>query len=169
MRRIHRLIFLALAWLPLSVAASPPVSQHLFKIERNKNANIVQYDVRVNPDGTLYRPEPVVAYWVRLAEQGQVKPLSWLQKTFAYGFDASVDESGTSATLEMVADFGKKISIVRHQSVYRAAVEIDGQPAVLKTIFVHATGKGLSTRVHFIELNGFTIDGNAKAYERIED
>ena len=37
------------------------------------NANIIQYDAQVAPDGKLLKKEPVVGYWIRLAEQGQVQ------------------------------------------------------------------------------------------------
>jgi hypothetical protein len=47
--------------------------QPLFKIERSKNANIIQYDAQLGADGKLHAREPVVAYWLRLAEQGQVQ------------------------------------------------------------------------------------------------
>jgi len=42
----------------------------LFRIERSKNANIVQYDVQLTPDGKIYSKEPVIAYWIRLAKDG---------------------------------------------------------------------------------------------------
>ena len=35
--------------------------QDLFRIERSKNANIIQYDAQVRPDGKLDRKKPVVA------------------------------------------------------------------------------------------------------------
>ena len=67
MRRFILLVMLALICFPALVLAQTPDRQHLFKIERSKNANIVQYDAQVGPDGKLLKKEPVVAYWIRLA------------------------------------------------------------------------------------------------------
>jgi len=54
-------------------------TRHIFKIERSKNANIVQYDVQLTPDGKIYSKEAVIAYWIRLAKDGKRKELSSTQ------------------------------------------------------------------------------------------
>ncbi|MFB3077782.1 MAG: DUF4833 domain-containing protein [Lysobacterales bacterium] len=89
-------IFFLSAW--LSAAELEPGAieqQHLFKIERSKNANIVQYDARVLPDGKLDPDKPVVGYWIRLAEDGRKMKLRFLEKRFAYGFRAAYDSAST--------------------------------------------------------------------------
>ena len=43
----------------------------LFIIERSKNANVVHYDARLTPEGKFDPDQPVVAYWILLAEKGQ--------------------------------------------------------------------------------------------------
>ena len=85
----------------------------LFHIERNKNANIIQYDAQVKPDGMLDSREPVVGYWIRLAEQGQVKELIWIEKKFAYGFTTKLNKGENTATLDMAADIGRTILVKR--------------------------------------------------------
>ncbi len=47
MRKITAFLILALLGAPLLVQAETPARQHLFKIERSKNANIVQYDAQI--------------------------------------------------------------------------------------------------------------------------
>ena len=42
---------------PLQVLCDDLKTQHLFKLGRSKNANIVQYDVQLTSDGNLY-PKP---------------------------------------------------------------------------------------------------------------
>ncbi len=39
-------------------------TEHLFVIERSKNANKVHYDVCIGDDGYPSGTEPVVAYWI---------------------------------------------------------------------------------------------------------
>jgi hypothetical protein len=42
-----------------------------FTIQRRKNANVVQYDVQLSPEGKIDPEEPIIAHWVMLAEDGR--------------------------------------------------------------------------------------------------
>jgi hypothetical protein len=81
----------------LALLASPAAAQTrtspLFTIERSKNANVVHYDARLTADGELDPKEPVIAYWIRLAEDGRREELSWIEKKKAYGFTIKPDRS----------------------------------------------------------------------------
>jgi hypothetical protein len=159
-------VIFTLAIAPMPVFAKDPNKQSLFHIERNTNANIVQYDVQTGSDGKLYKKEPVRAYWIRLAHEGQVKELSWIQKEFAYGFDADFDSETDTVVLEMAADLGRDITVQRAGEVYRATITIDGKSSYLDKLFIHATGKGLSTEVDYIDLYGKDVNSSADTYER---
>ena len=152
---------------PAYLHAATPDRQALFKIERNKNANIVQYDVQIGADGKLLKKEPVVGYWVRLADKGQVQELSWIQKTFAYGFDAKYDRGTDSVELDMKADIARPITVGRDVDGYRAKTRIEGSDSWLEKIFIHATGKGMSTTVNYIELHGDDVKTGDRRYEKI--
>ena len=141
--------------------------ESLFHIERSKNANIVQYDAQVGPDNKLHPRQPVLGYWVRLAEQGQVKEFSWIQKTFAYGFNVRLDPERESAELNMVADIARKISVRRDGDAFKAFVLIDGEPARLERIYVQSSGKGLATKVHFMDLFGTRVTDGTECRERV--
>jgi hypothetical protein len=51
------LISICLIILPVVVFGSEPGRAPLFKIERNTNANIIQYDAQIGPDGRLLKKE----------------------------------------------------------------------------------------------------------------
>ena len=140
--------------------------QSLFKIERNTNANLIQYDAQIGSDGKLDRKHPVVAYWIRLAEQGQKEKLSWIQSKFAYGFTAKLDRKSDSVKLEMAADIGRQITVVNNSGVYGAMAEIEGKPSQIMKIYIHATGKGMSTTVDYIQLHGIHVGTGNKTYEQ---
>ena len=166
MRKISIFLILALTGAPLLTQAETPTQQHLFKIERSKNANIIQYDAQVGPDGKLLKKEPVVGYWIRLAEQGQVQELSWVQRTFAFGFDAKLDRNRERAELDMAADFGRPIIVIRNRDVYRATAPIDGSLSYLEKIFIQASGKGMSITVEYIELYGEDMETGEARYQK---
>ena len=87
--------------LPLTIEQSKATSDGalaethpLFIIERSKNANVVHYDARLTADGKLDPKEPVIAYYVMLAEDGRRKELNWIEKKMAYGFDIEAGPVG---------------------------------------------------------------------------
>ena len=163
------LVFLCVALcLPYEARSNDRQTQNLFKIERSKNDNIVQYDVQMKADGKLDPKEPVVAYWVRLAKDGEVKDLKWVEKKFAYGFKARYDDKTNSATLDMVAKINRSISVYEVQGEYRAETAIDGQPAYLEKIYISSRGKGVSTEVVSIELFGKDKQTGEERYEKLD-
>ena len=165
-------LILSIAWLaativtPVNVHGREPDRDSLFHIERNKNANIVQYDAQLGSNGLLDLKKPVIAYWVRLAEQGQVKKLTWIQRTFAFGFSTKLDKSENTALLDMKADIGRNILVKRVDEDYRAVSKIDGVNSYIDSIFIHASGKEISTRIDYIELYGKAVNNQADQYER---
>jgi hypothetical protein len=159
-------MMVALMITPVLLYGEEVTRQHLFKIERSKNANIVQYDAQVGPDGNLLKKHPVVAYWIRLAEQGQVEKLSWIQKKFVYGFKARFDPGSETYDLEMEADVGRKITIIREEDVYRATIMIDGALSYFEKIFLQASRKGWSITVYYVELYGEDMKTGEPRYEK---
>ena len=140
--------------------------QGLFRIERNTNDNIIQYDAQISRDGKLDPREPVVAYWIRLAEEGQVKELSFVQRKFAYGFKARYNARDDTAEIKMAAEIGRLITVRRVGDHFRALADIDGRLSRIDMIYIHANGKGMSTRVEYIELHGIDADTGDNRYER---
>ncbi|PIQ21181.1 MAG: DUF4833 domain-containing protein [Cytophagales bacterium CG18_big_fil_WC_8_21_14_2_50_42_9] len=59
----------------------------LFYVQRDPNINTVVYELNVNAQGVLNEKEPVKIYWIRYAEKGERKDLSFIQRKFAYGLE----------------------------------------------------------------------------------
>ena len=167
MRRLLISLVLILFCEPLLVQAETLTSHPLFHIERSKNANIVQYDAQVATDGKLFKKEPVVGYWIRLNEQGQRQELSWLQRTFAYGFKTKLDKSREAAEIHMKADVGQVVKIVRDGGKYRATVTIDGASSYFEKMYIDATRKGMSLDVRYVELFGEDMKTGEDRYEKL--
>jgi len=165
-RRFIGSMMLVLICIPIFAQAETSSRQHLFHIERSKNANIVQYDAQVEPDGTLKKRKPVVVYWIRLAEQGQEKKLSWIQRVFAYGFKAKPDSEAGTVELDMVVDFDRPITVVRDGDRYRATMQIDRSLSYLDRFYVNATRKGWSVKVHYVEAFGEEMETGEPSYEK---
>ena len=73
----------------------PPLnSQRLFYLQRTPNVNTIVYDLNLTNDGRLNTSEPVKAYWIRYAENGQKQDLNYIQRKFAYGLTAKELDNG---------------------------------------------------------------------------
>lgn len=167
LRRLSTLLALTLLCAPLLAQDETLTSQPLFHIERSKNANIVQYDAQVAADGKLFKKEPIVGYWIRLNEEGQKQELSWLQRTFAYGFKTKLDKSRETAEIHMKADVGQAVMVVRDGGKFRATVTIDGAPSYFEKMYIDATLNGMSLDVHYVELFGEDMKTGEARYEKL--
>ena len=161
------ILTLALLFAPAFLFAKDLQHQSLFKIERSKNANIIQYDAQIGSNGKLLEKEPVIGYWIRLAEQGQVQELSWIQSTFAFGFKAKYNQSNDTATVDMVADIGQPITVQSVEGKYIATVDLDGTPSQLVKIFIKAHRKGVRVKVEYVEIFGKDLKTGEETYARI--
>jgi hypothetical protein len=139
----------------------------LFIIERSKNANVVHYDARLTADGNLYPEEPVIAYYVMLAEDGRRKELNWIEKTMAYGFDIKPDPSVSGYKMTMVATPQWPITVKKEGNAVRAELVIDGQPAVVEKMYINASDGPLWPTVHYIELYGIDLQTGEKRFEKV--
>jgi hypothetical protein len=138
----------------------------LFTVERSKNANVVQYDIRLTPEGSPDPERPIIAYWLRMAEDGRKRPLKWIEKQLAYGFDARYDSQQDVIFMEMVADTKRSIRVYRHEGLYRAETRIGGRPAFICKIYVKSTETGLMPRVDYIDFYGKDVETGQTRHER---
>ncbi len=139
----------------------------LFIVERSKNANVVHYDAQFTAEGTLNPKEPVIAYWIMLAEDGRRKKLSWLERKKAYGFTVEADQSVNSYKMTMVAVPEHQITVKQEGDAVRAEVDIDGRLAILEKMFVNTADGLFGPKVLFIEVYGKDLQTGEKLYKKL--
>ena len=139
----------------------------LFIIGRSKNANVVHYDARLSADGRLDPEEPVIAYYIMLAQDGRRKELNWIEKTMAYGFDIKPDPSVNGYRMTMVAAPQRSITVKKEGNAVRAEMVIDGQPAVVEKMYINASDGLVWPKVHYLELYGRDLQTAEKRFEKI--
>jgi hypothetical protein len=142
-------------------------TRHLFTIQRSKNANIVQYDAQLTQDGKLDPKEPVIVYWVMLAEDGRKQKLMWIEREMAYGFKTKYDADGDFVIMDMVADIRRTVKVCERGGVYRAETVIGGQPAFVEKIYVKSTKGHTLPTVEYVELSGRDVETGNGRYEKL--
>lgn len=171
MQRTMITLFVALIYTVLIIPSWPfsanRETRHLFTIQRSKNVNIVQYDAQLTPEGKLDPKEPVIAYWIMLAEDGRKQELMWIEKEMAYGFKARYEAEGDFAILDMVADIRRTVKIYETGGKYRAETLIDGNLAFVEKIYVKSIENGTLPRVEYVELSGQDIETGDDRYEKL--
>jgi hypothetical protein len=163
----HATILLA-SLLAAAASAEEAATAPLFRIERSKNANIVQYDARLSPAGNLDPEEPVVAYWIRRAEDGRRRELKWIERKLAYGFKAHYDAATDTATLDLVADIRRQVRVSARNGAYRAVTPIAGRPAFLEKLFIESDESGTLPKVVHIDFSGTDVETGEERYERFD-
>lgn len=159
------------AWIALGAtllafsASASPAETRLFHIERSKNANIVAYDVRLNPRGTIDTSAPIDGYWMRLAEDGRRKELSGLEKRLAYGWSAKRHgEDGLILSLKALPD--REMTVVHGKNGYEARMPIAGVPARFVKAYVKTKEGGLLPKVLYVDFHGHRLDNGEPIMER---
>jgi hypothetical protein len=148
------------------VATSWNNTDHLFFIERNKNKNVVQYDVQLMENNDLREPSPVVVYWV--LENGRQEKLNLIQRKYAYGIDSQDKLKKNKFRILLVVLKDREIVVERVDGSYKAVVSIGGKYSILEKVYVKSKEGLIGVRkVFYIDLFGWDIQTNLSIRERI--
>ena len=158
-------VILAVGWLSAALAECPK-TYPLFRIERSKNKNIVQYDICVSENGDVPDSKPVTAYWV--LENGEKHDLNVIQAKLAYGIDSQEKLAENKYRIVLVAFKDRKILIEKIADGYRAIVLISGKESILEKIYVKSEERMLGLpKVNYVDLFGRNLQTDVAVQERI--
>jgi hypothetical protein len=164
MTKNKKKVVLVIAFLLInSIAFAQIVKRNLFKIERNKNANVVMYDIRLGNDGGIDERNPVDVYWILYAKHGQRKEITALERR-VYGLRL-IGGNGTYYDLTLRAVPDRPIRIYIKQGDPRTEIKIGDKKAYLSTVYVFAKD-GLIPKVLYYVLTGTEIKTGIKICEK---
>ncbi|MCL2144848.1 MAG: DUF4833 domain-containing protein [Endomicrobia bacterium] len=139
----------------------------LFKIERSKNANIVQYDANIDGNGQIDKNNPIDSYWLLYASDGRRTEVSAFQRS-AYGFSIAYNESGWfDMRMKAVEDRNIKVLLVDGEP--KAEMIIKGKNAYLSKIYINSRDgfAGIPTVLYYI-LTGNEVETGEEIEEKVE-
>jgi len=142
-----------------------PGAVPLLVIERSTNANVVHYAAGLTGEGALDPAEPVLVYWVLLAEDGRRKKLNWLEKKKAYG--VKLKPAGDGYTMTLAAAPWMPLAVRRAGGMVRLEAPINGRPAVMEKMFIQSRSGLLGPKVEYIDLYGKDLATGEPCRERI--
>jgi len=141
-------------------------SQNLFYIERNKNTNRVMCDLRIQPDGYIFEDEPLDAYWLLYAKNGEREELTRFDNR-AYGVDIE-NYKKDELKFTLSANDEKKLFVRRINNEYKAIIELDKKEFILDHIYVTADEESFIPTVQYVEIFAKDIATGEDIYKKIE-
>jgi len=133
-------------------AGDPVQGDRLFRITRNKNNNIVCYDVQLK-DGKLDDRAPVSVYWIIPSENNKLEELNFIERTKAYG--VSVEKTYGRDSVDIRLKAGKGIlRVTTRGNRWVALATVDSREVALDSVHVMAEESGLTPTVKWVEVFG---------------
>jgi len=149
---VARAMFALIAFSSAVQAGGPVQGDRLFRITRNKNDNIVCYDVR-HKSGRLDKENPVSVYWVIPSKKDKLEDLNFLERTKAYGI--SVVKAFGQDSVDVMLKAGKKpIRVTVRGGHWVALATLDSREVAIDSVYVMADESGTMPTVHWVEVMG---------------
>lgn len=138
----------------------------LFKIERSKNKNIVQYDACLLQNNNISESNPVHAYWV-LAD-GKKEELGMLESKEAYGIESKEKLGENKFRIVLAALKDRSVIVQKMKRDYKALTQISGELSILERVYVQSQEQTLGLpKVQHVDLFGRSVKTNKPVKERI--
>jgi len=158
------LSFLFLSWSPGWTFCAKRES--LFRIERSKNRNVVQYNACLLQNNKLSEENPVEAYWV--LANGQKEELNIVESKQAYGIEHKEKLGENKFRILLAALKDRNIIVQKMKGDYKAVVQINGESSILEKVYVESEEQTVGLpRVHYVDLLGRSLRTNRPIRERI--
>ncbi|MGA2515404.1 MAG: DUF4833 domain-containing protein [Thermodesulfobacteriota bacterium] len=161
------ILLVILCFFPQSMfAVSRDKAGHLFFIERSKNKNLVQYDIRLTENSDPPDSRPVNVYWI--LENGQREELNSIEKEYAYGITRQEKLDKDRFKVILAAFKGLEIIVEKLNDSFKAVVSIHGRESILQKIYVKSDEtQARFPRVLYVELFGRSKETGLPIRERI--
>ena len=138
----------------------------LFRIERSKNKNIVQYDACLLQNKNISESDPVHAYWV--LTNGQKEELSILESKEAYGIQSKEKLGENKFRIVLAALKDRSLTVQKMKEGFKALTQISGELSILERVYVQSEEQTVGLpKVQHVDLFGRSLRTNKPVKEQI--
>ncbi len=139
--------------------------ESLFKIERSKNSNVVQYNACLLQNNQISEKNPVETYWVLAS--GQKEELNVVESKQAYGIDRKEKLGENKFRILLAALKNREIVVERVAGKYKALTQINGKLSILNKVYVSSEEQTVALpKVRYIDLFGQDLKTKQPVKER---
>lgn len=143
----------------------------LFYIQRTHNKNTIMYELNYNKDSTINERDPVKTYWIRYSDKGEIAPLSYIQKHYAYGIESVMTDSVKKTfKLNLVSYKKRSIYLMRSEADkhYHVYIMMNNKLVYLTKAFAKIEGGSFWVpHITYVELTGKDSATGKKETEKI--
>lgn len=156
---------------PINFPTPANIVGQLFYLQRDPNTNTIVYQINTGEDGEVVKKEPISMYWMRYAEDGARKALSYVQRKFAYGISSKYLGNGQ---FSIRFNARKKIPLYLIRSDkdnrYHVYLMLNNRKIQLERIFLRIDGGSMFfPNVKYVEITGYdALNPKKKITERIK-
>jgi Domain of unknown function (DUF4833) len=138
----------------------------LFRIERSKNKNIVQYDACLLQNNNISEANPVYAYWV--LANGQKDELNIVESKQAYGIESKEKLGENKFRIVLAALKDRSLIVQKMKEGFKALTQISGELSILERVYVQSEEQTVGLpKVQHVDLFGRSLRTNKPVKERI--
>lgn len=147
----------------------PKEDHMLFYIQKSFNKNTVVYTLNVDKDGKINTTEPIKVFWRRYQEDGRIRELTQVEKTFGFGVKAKpVKTKPNTFIFSIVALKDKQFVVTQneHGKPY-VITAINNKTSLIERVYIKAEHTKLLPKVFYLELFGTDVKTKRPAYQKI--
>lgn len=146
----------------------PKEERQLFYLQRDPNTNTIIYGLNVK-DNKLDADNPVHAFWIKYAEGAKKEELTFIQRKFAFGINATQTRNG-SYDLHIAAYKKYTLHLMKDASgEYHTYGIINNRLAIMQRVFIRINGGLLFfPNVVYIELKGIDAATGQQLIQRFK-
>ena len=163
------IVFYIMTFILLSAASGETLCDKrdpLFRIERSKNKNIVQYDACLLQNKNISESDPVHAYWV--LTNGQKEELSILESKEAYGIQSKEKLGENKFRIVLAALKDRSLTVQKMKEGFKALTQINGELSILERVYVQSEEQTVGLpKVQHVDLFGRSLRTNKPVKEQI--
>lgn len=154
---------------PLTFPTPKNIDNMLFYIQRDPNVNTAIYAINYQENGKIDKSNPIKAYWVRYAEKGEKKDLSYIQRKFAYGIESkSLDNEEFELQFVSYKKLPLTLKKIGSDQKYHVFVSVNQKRIQVEKIFVRIEGGSFwLPNVKYAEVTGIDASSNKIITERM--
>ncbi|MFO0321533.1 MAG: DUF4833 domain-containing protein [Bacteroidota bacterium] len=147
------------------------IKNMLFYVQRTMNTNTIIYELNLDANQELNIEEPIKIFWKCYAKKGEIEPLNYIQRNFAYGLEVKmIDHEKKSFSFNFVSYKKQTIYLLKSvlENKYYAYTTINSKLMLLTHIFIQIEGGSFWTpKVKYIEITGKDPEKNIEIVQKV--
>lgn len=147
-----------------------PTDDHmLFYIQKSFNQNTIVYALNIDKDGKINANNPINVFWRRYQEDGRIRELTQLEKTFGFGVKSKpVKTKPNTYIFSIVALKDKQFVVTQtEQGKPYVITSINNKNSLIERVYIKAEHIKLLPKVFYLEVFGTDIKTKKPVYQKI--